>query len=348
MRGQWLAITIALIVTILCSWCLQSLAHRLHFVDLPGGRKHHGEAVPLIGGVAMFLGFTFALLTLPAPLGHYRSFMAALGLLMLGGLLDDFHEISPRIKLLFQFGAALVAVFAGKMVVYHLGNLLFFGPILLPTIIALIFTLIAIIGVINAVNMIDGVDGLAGSVALSQFFMLYLLALMSHHAIAAEVLLLFITISLAFLLFNFPFPMRKRAKIFMGDSGSMFLGFSLVWFCIELSQGEGAIHPVVFLWIMAVPLFDMGGCFLNRLIQHRSPFKPGREHLHYFLIDYGISAVKVTLSLFTLLLLLGAIAIVASCFLHLPDGLLFVAIIMLFIGYFLLLHCWLPSWRGKS
>ncbi|MCP4474222.1 MAG: undecaprenyl/decaprenyl-phosphate alpha-N-acetylglucosaminyl 1-phosphate transferase [Gammaproteobacteria bacterium] len=347
MKGQWLAITIALMITVLCSWCLQSLARRLHFVDLPGGRKHHGEAVPLIGGVAMFLGFTFALLTLPAPLGGYRSFMAALGLLMLGGLLDDFREISPRIKLLFQFGAALIAVFAGKMVIYHLGNLLFFGPILLPTIIAIIFTVIAIIGVINAVNMIDGIDGLAGSVSLSQFVMLYLLALMSHHAVAASLLRLFITISLAFLLFNFPFPMRKRTKIFMGDSGSMFLGFSLVWFCIELSQGRSAIHPVVFLWIMAVPLFDMGACFLYRLIQRQSPFRPGREHLHYVLIDYGISTVMVTLSLFIASLLLGAIALIISCLWHLPDGLLFIAIIILFIGYFLLLHCWLLPGLNK-
>src|SRR5262245_59089903 len=144
------------IITIGCISLLRPLAVRINLVDAPHGRKQHEGHVPLIGGIAMFLGVLFALLTLSISLQPLRGFIAGCALLVFIGVLDDFHELSARARLVAQAAAGLIMVLWGKVALHSLGNLLFLGDIHLGWF-SLPITVLAVIGIINAVNMTDGV-----------------------------------------------------------------------------------------------------------------------------------------------------------------------------------------------
>ncbi len=290
-----IALATAFMITFACLYLLQSLAIRIGLVDAPHGRKQHQGHVPLIGGIAIFLGFLFALLTLPVSLQPYRSFIAGCALLVFIGVLDDFHELSARARLVAQTVAGLIMVLWGKVALQSVGNLLFLDSIHLG-IFSLPITVFAVIGIINAVNMTDGIDGLAGGLALIELSALAFLAIHGGATGQAIILLLIIASLLAFLWFNIRFPWRKQALVFMGDAGSMLLGFTLVWFLVDFSQGQHKLlAPAAMLWIMAVPLFDISGVIIRRLQKRQSPFLPDREHLHYLLKDAGLSITQVTL-----------------------------------------------------
>jgi UDP-GlcNAc:undecaprenyl-phosphate GlcNAc-1-phosphate transferase len=326
------SIAVAFSVTASCLYLLRPLAVRLGLVDAPHGRKQHQGHIPLIGGMAMFLGFLFALLTLSISLANYRSLIAGCAVLVFIGVLDDFHELSTRSRFIAQVIAALLMASWGGMTLQNLGNLFFYNDLILHAWV-LPLTVIAVVGVINAVNMTDGVDGLAGGVTLIELVFLLFLAVSGGQFFAAHILVLICAVVLAFLIFNFPLPHRKQALVFMGDAGSMFLGFVLVWFLIELSQGANRVaHPVTMLWIMTLPLLDIGGVLVRRLQKRVSLFMPDREHLHHVLQDLGWSNLQVTLSMCGMAVLFGLIGVVADR-LGVPEGVMFVGFLGLFILY---------------
>jgi len=323
---------IAFGICIACIVLLRPLAIRLGLVDIPQGRKQHQGQVPLIGGIAMFLGFLFSLLALPVSLLNYRSFIAGCALLILVGILDDFHELSPRARFIAQIVAALCMAAWGGVLLQNLGNLFFYNDFILHAW-ALPITVVAVVGIINAVNMTDGVDGLAGSVTLIELLFLLFLALQGGQFFAAHMLMLVCSVVLAFLIFNFPFPGRIRAQVFMGDAGSMFLGFVLAWFLVELSQEPTKVStPVTMLWIMALPLFDIGGVMVRRLQKRVSLFSPDREHLHHVLYDWGFTPVQITLILCGGALLCGLIGVI-TVRKNIPDGVMLISFIGLFMCY---------------
>lgn len=318
---------------------LKPLAVRLGLVDAPGGRKFHEGNIPLIGGIAMFLGFSFALLTLDVSLSAYRCLIAGSGLLVVTGLLDDFRELTPRSRLFIQIFVGILMVWWGNISLQSFGNLFSLGEIKLGFF-AFPITVLAVVTVINAVNMTDGADGLAGSVAFVEFFYLAWLSYHAHLLVTGQLIYLIITVLLAFLCFNFPW--RQKASVFMGDSGSMWLGFMLAWFCIELSQASHkAAQPVVFLYIMAIPLWDISSVIFRRLTRGFSPFKPDRGHLHHCLLQRGFSSLQVTIVISLLSALLGSIGILGEKY-NIPESILFIGFVVLFIVYIVVLHC---AWR---
>jgi UDP-GlcNAc:undecaprenyl-phosphate GlcNAc-1-phosphate transferase len=326
---------------------MRPLAIRLGLVDAPGGRKqHHGE-VPLIGGIGIFLGFSFAIMMLPVSLSDYRSFLASCILLTVVGVLDDFHELAARSRFIAQIIAGLFMVCWGNVALHHLGDLLFLGDINLHNW-ALPFTVISVVGLINAVNMTDGLDGLAGGITLVEFFMLIILAIQSHLGTEAQILCLIASALIGFLYFNCRLPRRSHAIVFMGDAGSMLLGFTLVWFLISLSQGDHpAAKPATMLWVMTIPLFDMVSVILRRLVKKKSPFSADREHIHHLFQVLGFSNGPTVLILCGLSFLFGIIGITAQ---HLgaDDGTLFVGFISLFLIYFISSHyVWQKVFQGN-
>lgn len=336
-QSIFIALLIAFFVTMLITWLLYKLATHLGLVDHPSGRKQHQRITPLIGGIAMFGGFIFALLHLSISLQSYRLLIICAGFLMLIGILDDFHEISARRKLLFQIIVAVMVVWGGIRIT-NLGPIIIGSQqvVMMPTIVASLFSIIAIIGLINAVNMTDGIDGLAGGVSMIQFIFLLILAVMANRHTDTALLSLLIVVLTAFLLLNLPFYQRS-ALIFMGDAGSMFLGLSLAWFCIDLSQGSGAAAPpVVFLWIMAFSLFDMASVMLHRLWLRKSPFLPGRDHFHHALLALGLNVIQVNILIYAMTVMFAAIGVIGSLYWHLSSGLLFLLIVLLFIIYFII------------
>lgn len=314
---------------------LKPLAFKVGLVDKPGGRKFHQGNIPLIGGIGIFLGFAFALLTLDISLSQFRGFIGGAVILVITGMLDDFSELTPRARLFVQIFVGFLITIWGDTSLQSIGNIFALGNIALGYF-ALPFTILAVVLIINAVNMTDGVDGLAGTVALIEFFYLFYLAQHSHHVMEGQILFIIMTALLAFLFFNFPW--RQHASIFMGDAGSMMLGFFLVWFCIHLSQPANSVaKPVTFLWIMAVPIFDIASVVLRRLARGISPFHSDRGHFHHYLERRGFSPLMINFSLGLLTGLVGLVGIISEHF-NIHETVMFFSFIMLFILYLYLLR----------
>ncbi len=325
--------TLAGFATVIAIMLLKPLAFRVNLVDLPGGRKSHVGKIPLVGGIGMFVGFCFAALLTPMPLAPYRALFAGSALMVLVGVLDDFHEMSARVKFILQIIAAMIMAKAGGVILFDLGNLLGTGAVHLSFLVACVVTVIATLGVMNAVNMTDGSDGLAASVSVIELSLLSYLAY--QQGLYSHVLLLSVLIStlLGYLVFNFPFSFRKKAAAFMGDAGSLFIGFMLAWFLISLSQAPFQVaHPVVFLWIMALPLFDATASIVRRLLKGGSPFRPDAQHLHHLLKHKNCSSLGVVLIIGTSSFCMGALGIFLGR-LGMPQCSMFELFIVCFVVY---------------
>jgi UDP-GlcNAc:undecaprenyl-phosphate GlcNAc-1-phosphate transferase len=325
---------IAFLITLVAILLFKPLALRLSLVDVPNSRKHHQNNTPLIGGLAIFMGFLVALLTLPISLQHYRSFIAGSAVLVFVGLLDDLHELSPKSRFLAQLFALLLMFFWGGIKLTYLGDLIFYKPIGLG-VYSLPVTLIAGLGIINAINMTDGVDGLAGTLVLTELILLIACTIIKGQFLSLSILLLLVASVLSFLIFNFRWSRDWHARVFMGDAGSMFLGFALVWFLIELSQsGSQAITPVTMLWIMILPLFDTTAVMLYRVSKKKSIFCSDRQHLHHLLSGLNLTPAQISLLLGASNLLLGMLGLLAyHC--QLAEGITFISFIILFVLYFI-------------
>jgi len=331
----YLSYLLAFGIAVLLLRALARVAFRIDLVDQPNERKDHYGAVPLIGGLAMFMAFSFAALTLPVPLAHLRSFFAGAALLVVVGVLDDMHELSSAARFAAQIIAALVMIHQGGVVLQDFGaigwagNWFELGDWSVP------LTVFATVGVINALNMSDGMDGMAGSIALLVVISLGFVALIAGDFNSVWVLLLLATVIFSFLLFNMRILGRKRALVFMGDAGSMFLGFVLAWFFVSLSQGEDrAMTPVTALWFFAVPLIDTVSQMLRRILKGRSPFAPDREHFHHVLLLAKYSpeqALKIVVTASIVTSLIG----LAGLYLGVPEVIMFYGFLLLFAIYFL-------------
>ena len=311
---------------------LAPVARNIGLIDIPRGHKIHLGEVPLVGGIAMFCGFLFAILAAPVSLAPLRPLFAASALLVIIGVLDDFRELNPHSRFAAQIAAAAMMALWGEVRLQDLGQLLGTEPALLGDW-AIPFTVFAVVGVINAFNMLDGMDGLAGTYALVAFTLLGSAALFAAATVSAVALFTLSAAVAAFLLANLRLPGRPRALVFMGNSGSLFLGLALAWFVVALSQGEApVIAPVTALWILAIPLMDTVGIMLRRTLHRRSPLLPDREHLHHLLHALGFTvngALAVILGTGTLLAAAG----LCAHWLGVPERYQFAAFLTLFTVY---------------
>jgi UDP-GlcNAc:undecaprenyl-phosphate GlcNAc-1-phosphate transferase len=322
-------------LTFICILVLKPVAYKMGLVDWPGGRKEHARPTPLIGGIALLLGFLGALLLLPVSLMPFRGLIFGAALLVFVGVLDDYHELSPRGRLLAQLTALTVMIFWSHVQLTDLGNLFGQGEIHL-TWFALPLTLFGAASLINAINMLDGLDGQSGSIVLIALCSLMGLAFASGVPDQGMVLGLVVAAVLAYLCFNFPLPWRAHASCFMGDAGSMFLGFILAWFTISLSQQPHTLaRPALMLWIAAVPLLDLATVFIKRIRTGRSPLHAGRDHLHHRLQDRGFSKRGTLGVVITATLATNLIAWV-MIFCQVPDFWVLLGFLALFGVYFML------------
>lgn len=312
-------------------------ASRLGLVDMPGGRKEHDGATPVIGGIAMFIAFMLAALSSGQPLNQFYALFAALLILVLVGLLDDLKDLSARSRFVAQIFAALLMASWGGVVIEDLGNLFGGGSVHLQGW-AIPFTVFSVIGVINALNMIDGADGLAGGVSLVVLALFAAVAWLLGMAIHATLILTLAAAVLGFLVFNMRSPWREKASIFMGDAGSMMLGFALAWFAVDLGR---VITPITMVWIFAIPLMDTVSCMLRRVMKGRSPFSADREHLHHVFMRAGLSVSKAVLLIVLISFLMGFIGL-AGWYYKVPEYVMFYAFALIFSIYYLAMSY---AWR---
>lgn len=337
---------VALAATILLILVLRPVAARVGLVDIPNERKSHRAPTPLVGGLAIFAGLGLGFFLCkdgPVPLSQREvySFFGAGFLLVAVGVVDDFLELSPAVRFVAQVFAALLMIFGAGVVLNDLGAMMPGGGLLQLGVLAVPFTVFATLGVINALNMCDGLDGLSGSLTLTSLSGLILAAY--TWGIPADTALLPIlgTGIVAFLLFNLRLLGRERASIFMGDAGSMFLGFALTWYAIALSQGESrALPPAAALWFLMIPIFDAVSMMLRRILKGRSPFAADREHLHHIFLLAGYS-VNETVLVMTGVASCGVFVGLASIYFQVPELVVAGAFLLTGIGYFWMIsHAW--------
>lgn len=249
------------------------------------------------------------LLVLPLP-AHAPSTMLAFGaaslLLVAVGLYDDRFDLRWYWRILAQVLAALVMIYGGGVRVENLGGV--FGMQDLGWI-SVPFTVFATVGIINAINMIDGADGLAGSLVAACLVMLAAAALYAGNASLSRVSLVIAGVVCAFLVFNMRFPWQPRAKTFMGNAGSAWLGLVVAWVVFRLTQNSGhPVNPVLALWLIPIPVMDCLVLTVRRTREGRSPFAAGRDHIHHFMQDAGFGPTQAALALSAFSLLTGLVA----------------------------------------
>lgn len=303
----FLAPLVACCLTVVLIVALRRPAQRLHLIDHPGGRKRHTHPVPLTGGIALTLGFYAALLASSGTPGKLGLLLALVAVLALIGLVDDAFEASPRIKLAVQLVAALLMTTWGEHRLLSLGDLFGSGPVLLGGW-SIPVTLFATVAVVNGINMLDGLDGLAGGLVAVMLAYFGAFAFWLGEAESLTVIAALLGAVAGFLLFNVPHPWRGRWRTFMGDAGSLVLGFAVAWFTIDLTQrSPAAVPPVVMLWVAGLVLFDLFTVTVRRLLRRRSPVAADRAHIHHLLQRCGMSSRTALALLVGANVLLGAI-----------------------------------------
>ena len=302
-------------------------------LDIPGGRKQHGVPVPLVGGLAIFLGAAWGFEASQQMDSNWSMFLLACALLVMVGALDDVFDLRPSLKFLTQVTAALVMTVGAGHTIHVLGEPFFTGPVG-TGVLAIPFTLLVALTVINAYNMIDGIDGLGAGVSLVALGGMAVLAGVFGLYPEQEFLHVLIACIAGFLLYNLPLGVNAKLRTFMGDSGSMFLGLAVVWFGIVLTQGEhGVASAVSLLWFAALPVYDLIATCVDRVLQGRRVWLAGTDHVHYLLIREGLSARKTLAAILLTQVVFTGIGLTGPL-LGVSDGVLFTGWCLVGAGHF--------------
>lgn len=322
----------AFILCTVLTYALRVPAIRVGLVDEPDTRKVHSGTIPLTGGLAMFLSFLAAIFVFNFDIEAFAPFIVATGLLVSIGLFDDVKEIGPKWRVIAQCFAVLIMCLWGNVVLTNVGDIFFFGAVALGWL-SIPFTVFAVVGAVNATNMADGLDGLAGGLTLIAFASLALLAWDANRSVETQTILVFVAIVLGFLIWNARSPWRKKAAAFMGDSGSTFLGLAVAWFMVQLSQGpDRVLAPITGLWLFALPIVDTLSITIRRIKKRKSPFRPGRDHLHHILQDAGCSPEKTAMVIWTMAVVCALVGI-GGHKAGVPDGIMFCSFLLFFFTY---------------
>ncbi len=291
-----------MVVTSLGIMALRPFAQAVDLIDRPGGRKtHHGE-VPIVGGLAMFLGIAVGAGLLPEADTRLTTLISACAMLVAIGLIDDRFNVSPWVRLPFHATATLLVIATVSGVSLSFGDAFGTGVVAFGDPWATVAVLIFVVGAVNAFNMLDGMDGLAGAIALVALIAFGLAAAGAGLSQALGIAMLTGAAVVGFLLFNLPVQWNRGNRCFMGDAGSTLLGFILAMLCLGVSQGPAAaVQPVTALWFVAVPIYELYWTIIRRALRGQSPFRADREHLHHLLLDAGFGVrgaflVSVTLA----------------------------------------------------
>lgn len=287
----FLAFVVALSVTAALIPVLVRWAPAIGLTDAPGPRKVHSIPVPRVGGLAMAAGLLLPTLITVELTPSIRGLLLGLVVLLIFGLWDDRVTLGYRTKFAGQVLAAGLCMIVGNM---HIGTLMIGSLIVLPQGVSIFLTFVFLIGITNAINLADGLDGLAGGLVLLCLCAIALFAAMSGNATVVEVALIEAGAVLGFLRFN-----THPAKIFMGDSGSQMLGFSVGALALLATQGETSpLSAALPLLLLGLPIMDTLTVMLTRIRAGRSPFSADSNHLHHRLLALGFAHREAVLLIY--------------------------------------------------
>lgn len=335
------SILISFYITVVLIPPLGRLAARMNLVDIPNSRKIHKIPIPRIGGIGIIAGAVIPIL-IWAPIGkEIAAFLVGSAVLFIFGFLDDLFNLNYKKKFLGQLLAVGVTMALGQVFVTNLG-IWTSGEIILPYYLGVPLTFFFILGVTNAINLADGLDGLAGGLCIFIFLSLAVLAFLDGRVSIMICCLGILGALLAFLRYN-SFP----ATIFMGDTGSQFLGFSAAVLCIYLTQAQStAIAKTLPLIILGLPIMDTLAVMGERIVRGESPFQADTKHFHYQLLKIGLlqkdAVVMIYLAQALMLFLSIQFRYYTEPWVVLTYSLLVVAVLLFFYIIYL------TGWRIKK
>jgi UDP-N-acetylmuramyl pentapeptide phosphotransferase/UDP-N-acetylglucosamine-1-phosphate transferase len=304
---------IAFLITYFLVPTVVEIARAKSLTAEPNGRSSHSTSVPTLGGLAIFTGVAisslifFSFTTFP----KFQFTVAGLFIVFFAGFKDDLVGITPFKKLLAQLAACFIIIVFGNIRITNLHEFLGVGEV--PINIGVLITVVTIVGITNCYNLMDGIDGLTASLGIlaSATFgtWFYLIGEYNWAMLAVSLM----GALLAFFIFN---VFGRKNKIFMGDTGSLVLGYIIAVMAIEFNEfnvnltGPYAIHaaPAVSIGIIMIPFFDTLRVFFTRILQNKHPFTPDKSHLHHYLLDLGLSHILSTI----VIILMSIIIIIAS------------------------------------
>ena len=338
----------ALLFSLLIIPLLRYMAFKIRLIDKPNGRKVHEACVPLVGGIGVFISATTALLFAlfaNQPLFAFKNMLLGSAVLLVMGAIDDKIDLKASLKLAIQLLLAHYIYIEGIKIESLYG---LFGIYEISALAQYILTIIIITGVVNAFNLMDGIDGLAAGIAIVSFIVLSYFAYITHKHSLMVVFLSFIGGLLGFLYFNF----SQKRKVFMGDAGSLVLGFVLVvsaLIIIQSTNGKTTNSTVIngILGVLLLPVFDSLRVYRKRIKAGKSPFTADKTHLHHLVLELGLKHKWATL--FILLLMVSIICV--GCWSNLAVGLtftLFSMLVLFFITTSLLqLNSNVSTWKSR-
>lgn len=307
--------TVKILLSFVCAFLLaflstpfvKKLAKKIGVIDIPKDkRRMHTDSVPLIGGLAIFLGFLVSTVLFAEIDIKIIAILSGALIMVVLGVFDDKYALGAKFKLMIQIIAAAIPVIAGVRIERIILPFLKSGGIEFGWL-AYPITILWIVALTNAVNLIDGLDGLAAGVSAIASFSMFLIALMQGNYVIAVMSAALVGACCGFLPYNF-----SPASIFMGDTGSTFLGFVMASLSV---LGLFKIHAIISFAVpfiaFGIPIFDTSFAIFRRIKEHRPIMSPDRGHLHHRLVDMGFSHKQAVLIIYAICIVLGAVAVLS-------------------------------------
>lgn len=298
----------AFVASILLTPLVKRLAFRLGAVDAPNYRKVHARIMPRLGGLAIFGAFIIGLgiYSYFGSLSKYSiAIMVGALVIVVTGVLDDMYEISAKAKMLGQLIASLVVIFGGGIQIAFInlpfGGQLDFGFLSIP------FTILWIVGITNAINLIDGLDGLAAGVSTIALVTLSAMAFIMGDMFVVAMAAILAASAIGFLFYNF-----HPAKIFMGDTGALFLGFMISVLALLGFKNVTIVSLIIPIIMLGVPISDTFFAIVRRYRMKQKWSDPDKSHLHHRLLDMGFSHRQTVLIIYGFAAMFGLAAIIFS------------------------------------
>lgn len=301
----YLTLIVCFAVSILITPLIKKLAFLIGATDRPNHRKVHQSIMPRLGGLAIFISFIVGIFLLRPENPYSLAILLGSLIIVITGFCDDMFELSVKYKLLGQLAAASAVVFFGDLQVLFInlpfGGQLQFGFLSIP------FTILWIVGITNAINLIDGLDGLAAGVSSIALITISGMAFIQGNLYVVAVGLIVLASTLGFLVYNF-----HPARIFMGDTGALFLGFIISVLSLLGFKNVTFISFVIPVIILGVPISDTVFAIIRRIINKQPLSAPDKSHLHHCMLRMGYSHRQTVLIIYAMAAFFGLVAVIYS------------------------------------
>jgi UDP-GlcNAc:undecaprenyl-phosphate GlcNAc-1-phosphate transferase len=284
---------------------IKKLAFRLGATDKPNNRKVHEKIMPRMGGLVIYISFMLGILIMNPDSQYHLAIILGSVIIVATGILDDIFELSAKVKLFNQIAAALVVVLWGGVQVNFIN--LPFGGVLEFGVLAVPITIIWIVGVTNAINLIDGLDGLAAGVSSIALISISGMAIVMGDVYVMTIGFILLVSTLGFLFYNF-YP----AKIFMGDTGALFLGYMIAVLSLLGFKNVAFISFIIPVIILGVPMTDTIFAIVRRLVKKAPLSAPDKSHLHHCFLDLGYTHKQTVLLIYAISAMFGLTAFIFS------------------------------------